>query len=196
MNTQMREGSAAPALEQIPRIYMTVGRSRSSSCSYGGSRMPQIASELGIQLQTVKNMLSGLYAKLGVSTRSSSSPRPADWLHRLVAGRGHLYDRTACVVVNGMMPPLLPLTFRGRATPTARGFRCSDPGLAILAARAADCVAAGQRVLQPGDCQSPGLTPADGEEPPVAGISQARVCPTGCSWRFVVLQQEPPDGSA
>ena len=34
-----------------------------------GQSNAEIASELGIQLQTVKNLLSGLYAKLGVSTR-------------------------------------------------------------------------------------------------------------------------------
>ena len=34
-----------------------------------GQSNAAIASELGIQLQTVKNLLSGLYAKLGVSTR-------------------------------------------------------------------------------------------------------------------------------
>ena len=34
-----------------------------------GQSNATIAAELGIQLQTVKNLLSGLYAKLGVSTR-------------------------------------------------------------------------------------------------------------------------------
>jgi len=34
-----------------------------------GQSNAAIAVELGIQIQTVKNLLSGLYAKLGVSTR-------------------------------------------------------------------------------------------------------------------------------
>jgi len=34
-----------------------------------GQSNAAIALELGIQIQTVKNLLSGLYAKLGVSTR-------------------------------------------------------------------------------------------------------------------------------
>jgi DNA-binding NarL/FixJ family response regulator len=69
MNTQMREGSVAPALEQIPRIYMTNREIQVVELLVRGQSNAAIASELGIQLQTVKNLLSGLYAKLGVSTR-------------------------------------------------------------------------------------------------------------------------------
>ncbi len=69
MNTQMREGSGAPALEQIPRIYMTNREIQVVELLVRGQSNAAIASELGIQLQTVKNLLSGLYAKLGVSTR-------------------------------------------------------------------------------------------------------------------------------
>jgi DNA-binding NarL/FixJ family response regulator len=69
MNTQMPEGSVAPALEQIPRIYMTNREIQVVQLLVRGQSNAAIASELGIQLQTVKNLLSGLYAKLGVSTR-------------------------------------------------------------------------------------------------------------------------------
>lgn len=69
MNTQMREGSVAPVLEQIPRIYMTNREIQVVQLLVRGQSNAAIASELGIQLQTVKNLLSGLYAKLGVSTR-------------------------------------------------------------------------------------------------------------------------------
>jgi DNA-binding NarL/FixJ family response regulator len=69
MNAQIREGSVAPALEQIPRIYMTNREIQVVELLVRGQSNAAIASELGIQLQTVKNLLSGLYAKLGVSTR-------------------------------------------------------------------------------------------------------------------------------
>jgi DNA-binding CsgD family transcriptional regulator len=68
-NQQARAGSAAAALEQIPRIYMTNREIQVVRLLVRGQSNAAIAIELGIQIQTVKNLLSGLYAKLGVSTR-------------------------------------------------------------------------------------------------------------------------------
>jgi DNA-binding NarL/FixJ family response regulator len=71
METQfntMGNGSAA-AVEPIPRIYMTSREIEVVQLLVQGQSNAQIAAALGIQLQTVKNMLSALYAKLGVSTR-------------------------------------------------------------------------------------------------------------------------------
>jgi DNA-binding CsgD family transcriptional regulator len=68
-NQQARAGSAAAALEQIPRIYMTNREIQVVRLLVRGQSNAAIAVELGIQIQTVKNLLSGLYAKLGVSTR-------------------------------------------------------------------------------------------------------------------------------
>jgi DNA-binding NarL/FixJ family response regulator len=71
METQfntMANGSAA-AVEPIPRIYMTSREIEVVQLLVHGQSNAQIAAALGIQIQTVKNMLSALYAKLGVSTR-------------------------------------------------------------------------------------------------------------------------------
>jgi DNA-binding NarL/FixJ family response regulator len=71
METQINtlgHGSAA-AVEPIPRIYITSREIEVVQLLVRGQSNAQIAAALGIQLQTVKNMLSALYAKLGVSTR-------------------------------------------------------------------------------------------------------------------------------
>jgi DNA-binding CsgD family transcriptional regulator len=68
-NQPARAGSGAAALEQIPRIYMTNREIQVVKLLVRGQSNAAIAVELGIQIQTVKNLLSGLYAKLGVSTR-------------------------------------------------------------------------------------------------------------------------------
>ena len=60
---------AVTNLEPIPRIYMTNREIQVVQLLVRGQSNATIAAELGIQLQTVKNLLSGLYAKLGVSTR-------------------------------------------------------------------------------------------------------------------------------
>ena len=65
----VREGSSAAALEPIPRIYMTAREIEVVHLLVRGQSNAEIAAQLGIQLQTVKNLLSALYAKLGVSTR-------------------------------------------------------------------------------------------------------------------------------
>ena len=65
----MRDGSALARLDPIPRIYMTNREIQVVQLLVRGQSNAAIAAELGIQLQTVKNLLSGLYAKLGVSTR-------------------------------------------------------------------------------------------------------------------------------
>ena len=72
METQTNEVRDRPAvarLEPIPRIYMTNREIQVVQLLVRGQSNAAIAAELGIQLQTVKNLLSGLYAKLGVSTR-------------------------------------------------------------------------------------------------------------------------------
>jgi len=66
---EVRDGSPAAALEPIPRIYMTNREIQVVRLLVRGEPNARIAAELGIQIQTVKNLLSGLYAKLGVSTR-------------------------------------------------------------------------------------------------------------------------------
>jgi len=66
---EVREGSAVTGLEALPRIYMTNREIQVVQLLVRGQSNAAIAAELGIQLQTVKNLLSGLYAKLGVSTR-------------------------------------------------------------------------------------------------------------------------------
>ena len=66
---EVRDGSAVASLEPIPRIYMTNREIQVVQLLVRGQSNATIAAELGIQLQTVKNLLSGLYAKLGVSTR-------------------------------------------------------------------------------------------------------------------------------
>ena len=66
---EVRDGSALARLDPIPRIYMTNREIQVVQLLVRGQSNAAIAAELGIQLQTVKNLLSGLYAKLGVSTR-------------------------------------------------------------------------------------------------------------------------------
>lgn len=66
---EVRDRSAVARLEPIPRIYMTNREIQVVQLLVRGHSNATIAAELGIQLQTVKNLLSGLYAKLGVSTR-------------------------------------------------------------------------------------------------------------------------------
>ena len=66
---EVREGSTVARLDAIPRIYMTNREIQVVQLLVRGQSNAAIAAELGIQLQTVKNLLSGLYAKLGVSTR-------------------------------------------------------------------------------------------------------------------------------
>jgi DNA-binding CsgD family transcriptional regulator len=65
----VRDGSPAAGLEPIPRIYMTAREIQVVQLLVRGQSNAEIAGQLGIQLQTVKNLLSALYAKLGVSTR-------------------------------------------------------------------------------------------------------------------------------
>ena len=66
---QVREGIAAAALDPIPRTYITNREIQVVQLLVRGQSNAQIAAELGLQIQSVKNLLSGLYAKLGVSTR-------------------------------------------------------------------------------------------------------------------------------
>ena len=66
---EVQERSAVARLEPIPRIYMTNREIQVVKLLVRGQSNAVIAAELGIQLQTVKNLLSGLYQKLGVSTR-------------------------------------------------------------------------------------------------------------------------------
>lgn len=66
---EARERSAVAGLEPIPRIYMTNREIQVVQLLVRGQSNAVIAAELGIQIQTVKNLLSGLYTKLGVSTR-------------------------------------------------------------------------------------------------------------------------------
>ena len=66
---EVRDGSTLARLDPIPRIYMTNREIQVVQLLVRGQSNAAIAAELGIQLQTVKNLLSGLYAKLGVSTR-------------------------------------------------------------------------------------------------------------------------------
>ena len=66
---EVRDGSDVSRLDPIPRIYMTNREIQVVQLLVRGQSNAAIAAELGIQLQTVKNLLSGLYAKLGVATR-------------------------------------------------------------------------------------------------------------------------------
>lgn len=61
--------SLPTASEPIPRMYMTSREIEVVQLLVRGHSNAEIATRMGIQLQTVKNMLSALYAKLGVSTR-------------------------------------------------------------------------------------------------------------------------------
>ncbi len=68
-NNHLRDDSSTATLESIPRIYMTTREIEVVRLLVRGLSNAEIAAQLGIQLQTVKNLLSALYAKLGVSTR-------------------------------------------------------------------------------------------------------------------------------
>jgi len=63
------QASLPTASEPIPRIYLTSREIEVVHLLVRGQSNAEIAARMGIQLQTVKNMLSALYAKLGVSTR-------------------------------------------------------------------------------------------------------------------------------
>jgi DNA-binding NarL/FixJ family response regulator len=70
LNYQATTDASLPtATEPIPRIYLTSREIEVVQLLVRGQSNAEIAAQLGIQLQTVKNMLSALYAKLGVSTR-------------------------------------------------------------------------------------------------------------------------------
>ena len=66
-NTPFEGTGAAP--EPMPRMHLTSREIEVVRLVVRGSSNTEIAAQLGVQLQTVKNMLSALYAKLGVSTR-------------------------------------------------------------------------------------------------------------------------------
>ncbi len=68
-NAPMERGGAAPAQEPMPRIHLTSREIEVVRLVVRGHSNVEIATQLGIQLQTVKNLLSALYGKLGVSTR-------------------------------------------------------------------------------------------------------------------------------
>lgn len=68
--TPFEEGGGAPsAAEPMPRIHLTSLEIDVVRLVVRGHSNAEIAAQLGIQLQAVKNLLSALYAKLGVSTR-------------------------------------------------------------------------------------------------------------------------------
>jgi DNA-binding NarL/FixJ family response regulator len=72
MEPNYQEAAKVPVpavTEPIPRVYMTSREIEVVRLLVRGLSNAEIAAGMGIQLQTVKNMLSTLYAKLGVSTR-------------------------------------------------------------------------------------------------------------------------------
>ena len=73
METDLRtapgEPGSASGPEPIPRIHLTAREIEVVHLLVRGQSNAEIAARLGIQLQTVKNLLSVLYSKLGVSTR-------------------------------------------------------------------------------------------------------------------------------
>ena len=72
METELRkasEASAGAGPEPLPRIYLTEREIQVVHFLVRGQSNAEIAAHLGIQVQTVKNLLSVLYGKLGVSTR-------------------------------------------------------------------------------------------------------------------------------
>jgi DNA-binding NarL/FixJ family response regulator len=72
MEPNYQEAAKVPVpavTEAIPRVYMTSREIEVVRLLVRGLSNAEIAAGMGIQLQTVKNMLSMLYAKLGVSTR-------------------------------------------------------------------------------------------------------------------------------
>ena len=66
---EVQQSPLPTASEPIPRIYLTSREIEVVQLLVRGQSNAEIAARMGIQLQTVKNMLSALYAKLGVSTR-------------------------------------------------------------------------------------------------------------------------------
>ena len=66
---EVPNASVPTRTESIPQIYMTAREIEVVQLLVRGQSNAEIAVQMGIQLQTVKNMLSTLYAKLGVSTR-------------------------------------------------------------------------------------------------------------------------------
>jgi DNA-binding NarL/FixJ family response regulator len=73
MDTNLLETTTVEGARQghqtIPRIYLTAREIDVVHLVVRGQSNAQIAEQLGIQLQTVKNLLSALYGKLGVATR-------------------------------------------------------------------------------------------------------------------------------
>ena len=55
--------------EPMPRMHLTSREIEVVRLVVRGHSNAEIAAQLGIQLQSVKNLLSALYEKLGVSTR-------------------------------------------------------------------------------------------------------------------------------
>ena len=68
LETSALEGARHSA-QTIPRIYLTTREIDVVHLVVRGQSNAQIAEQLGFQLQTVKNLLSVLYGKLGVATR-------------------------------------------------------------------------------------------------------------------------------
>ena len=68
-NSTLEGGGATPAQEPMPRMHLTAREIEVVRLVVRGHSNAEIATHLGIQLQTVKNLLSALYGKLGVSTR-------------------------------------------------------------------------------------------------------------------------------
>ena len=68
-NAPPEGGGAAPAQEPMPRIHLTTREIEVVRMVVRGHSNAEIARHMGTQLQTVKNLLSALYVKLGVSTR-------------------------------------------------------------------------------------------------------------------------------
>jgi DNA-binding NarL/FixJ family response regulator len=66
-NTPFEGVGAAP--EPMPRMHLTSREIEVVRLVVRGHSNAEIAAHLGIQLQSVKNLLSALYEKLGVSTR-------------------------------------------------------------------------------------------------------------------------------
>jgi DNA-binding NarL/FixJ family response regulator len=69
LRTAPDPASSASTPEMMPRIYLTTREIEVVQLVVRGQSNAEIAARLGIQLQTVKNLLSVLYGKLGVSTR-------------------------------------------------------------------------------------------------------------------------------
>jgi DNA-binding CsgD family transcriptional regulator len=63
------DGGVPSAPEPMPRIHLTPLEIAVVRLVVRGHSNAEIAGQLGIQLQAVKNLLSALYGKLGVSTR-------------------------------------------------------------------------------------------------------------------------------